>query len=124
MMAKASTCHEYSRVVVQKMFDETTREEFIRFWEGIASSLNEQNVAFHVPLLVVCGSKDQTGTVRLHMKDWKKYYLNAIVQEIPDAAHVANLDSPEHFNSIMTEFIHNCDSHQAPSINGMSSASP
>jgi 3-oxoadipate enol-lactonase len=107
-MTKSCAITEQARKLIRSMFDEMTRSEFIQSWNGIATCLHEEQMQFDVPLLVVCGEKDKTGSIKKCMKLWKSSYKDCEIKIFTNAAHVANLDTIEEFNETMISFIRNC----------------
>lgn len=108
LMTKACATTAEARKMVFSMFDSMDKEAFISSWKGITESLHEENMQFDAPLLVACGDRDKTGTIKKCMPYWQPAYQHCTVRMIPHAAHVANLDAPEFFNRMMDEFIQAC----------------
>lgn len=107
-MTKACAVTQQARERILPMFDEMTKSEFIQSWNGIATCLHEEEMRFDAPLLVACGEKDKTGSIKKCMNAWKSGYENCEIKFFKNAAHVANLDVPEEFNKTMINFIRNC----------------
>ena len=57
-----------------------------------------------MPILIVYGAADRTGKVQSYCNEWARRE-NHPLKVIPDAAHNANMDNPEAFNKILTEFL-------------------
>lgn len=105
-MVRASACTPQGREKLRPMFDQLTKEEFLQGWAGVAACLHpEPGFQFDAPLLVCCGEKDRTGTIRQHMGDWARAYPGAVVRVVPGAAHCVNLDQPEVFRRMLEEFL-------------------
>ena len=107
-MTKFCAVTEQARKLIRQMFDEMTQSEFIQSWNGIATCLHEEQMQFDAPLLVVCGEKDKTGSIKKCMNFWKLSYKDYEIKIFTNAAHVANLDTVEEFNETMISFIRNC----------------
>jgi pimeloyl-ACP methyl ester carboxylesterase len=107
-MTKACSVTEQGRKIIRPMFDELTQREFIESWKGIATCLHEEEMEFDAPLLVVCGEKDKTGSIKKCMKFWESSYKGSEVKFLANAGHVASLDNIEEFNDIMIGFISSC----------------
>ncbi len=107
-MTKSCAVTEQARALIRPLFDEMTKNEFIQFWNGIATCLHEEQMQFDAPLLVICGENDKTGSIKKCMKFWESGYKNCEVKILANAGHVANLDAADEFNKIMTSFIHDC----------------
>ena len=109
-MTKACAITPEAQKAVMEMFDKFDKKEFVRSWDGIATCLREVNVQFDAPLLVGCGDSDKTGTIMKCMKFWSDAYPGSVTFTLKDASHVANLDNPEAFNHLLTDFIERCKS--------------
>lgn len=107
-MTKACAFTKEARERILPMFDEMKKSEFIKFWNGIATCLHEEEMQFDAPLLVACGEKDKTGSIKKCMKAWESGYENCEIVFFKNAAHVANLDAPKEFNKTMINFVLNC----------------
>ncbi len=105
LMAKQTSVRSDVQEKLIGMFDKLTKNGFIASWAGIANALHEEDVEFNDPFYVVYGDKDKSGTIKMHAKDWQRYYPNCVVREIPNAGHVSNMDNPEVFNKILLEFL-------------------
>ena len=108
-MTKICATTEQARKLIHPMFDEMTQSEFIQSWNGIATCLHEEQMQFDAPLLVACGEKDKTGSIKKCMKFWKSSYKNCEIKILTNASHVANLDAINDFNKLMLNFISTCD---------------
>jgi pimeloyl-ACP methyl ester carboxylesterase len=107
-MTKSCAVTEQARKLILPMFDEMTQSEFIQSWNGIATCLHEEQMQFGAPLLVACGEKDKTSSIKKYLKFWKSSYKDCEIKIFTDAGHVANLDTVEEFNETMISFIRNC----------------
>lgn len=105
LMANKTSVNDEVRKELYRMFSIYTKEQFIASWAGIATCLHEEDEKFDFPLCFVYGDKDKSGTVSMHAKDWKVLYPHCEVNKIENASHLANMDNPNKFNSIMLEFI-------------------
>lgn len=107
-MTKACAVTQQARALILSMFEEMTKSEFIQSWNGIATCLHEEQMQFDATLLVACGEKDKSGSIKKCMKSWESGYENCEIKVFKNAAHVTNLDVPEEFNPTMINFIQSC----------------
>jgi pimeloyl-ACP methyl ester carboxylesterase len=104
-MTKSCAITKQGRKLIRSMFDDMTRREFIQSWNGIATCLHEEKMQFDAPLLVACGEKDNSGSIKKCIKLWKSSYKDCEIKIFKNVAHVANLDTIEEFNETMISFI-------------------
>lgn len=109
-MAKGSTHTKAALLKVTKIFDELDKQEFLTSWKGFTTCLHEEQFKFDAPLFVAAGDYDTRGTIKKHLPDWLAHYPGCVVETIPNAGHVANLDQPEQFNKMLLSFINVCES--------------
>lgn len=105
-MAKGSATKPETRKYLKKMFNELSREEFIKIWDGISSCIHHEpkyNVKF--TFLLVYGVHDNLGNIKKSMKEWADRESMAEYVVIPDAGHASNQDNPEFFNQVMIHFL-------------------
>ena len=104
LMARTSVTSPEHQKQVAAMFDVMRRKDFIHFWGGIAHAIHAEEMSFDAPLLVLCGEKDTTGTVKKTAPCWEQAY-GVKARFIPGARHIANLDGGDTFNQILWEFL-------------------
>ncbi|MDR0848272.1 MAG: alpha/beta hydrolase [Propionibacteriaceae bacterium] len=105
-MAKGSTSTQEARAIVAQEFDEANKSEFLVSWSGFATCLHEEpGFTFDAPLLVMAGEQDTRGTIKSHLPDWERHYPGCEVRTIPGAGHVANLDQPATFDTLLGSFL-------------------
>jgi pimeloyl-ACP methyl ester carboxylesterase len=104
-MAKQTSVVKEIQDELYEVFDGQTKASFINSWSAIANALHEEDVNLEVPMCFVYGEQDKTGTIKMHVKDWKNCYPECEVHMIPKAGHVANMDNPEVFNQILISFL-------------------
>jgi pimeloyl-ACP methyl ester carboxylesterase len=107
-MARATVNSAEDRRFIEGLFAEMGRERFLDSWQGIATCLHEEHMQFDAPLLVLYGDGDLTGTIRRHANQWQRLFPGCRVEALPSARHIANLDAPEAFNRLLTEFVESC----------------
>ena len=84
------------------------RKDFLNIWQGVARSIDDQGIpgfVFAVPLLLIHGDADKSGTIARDMPEWAKWEPHATYAVIPHAAHNANQDNPEVTNQIIRDFL-------------------
>jgi len=58
-----------------------------------------------VPALLVHGQHDHIGEIATHTRGWAEREPLARHAVIPGAGHASNMDNPEHFTQLLTEFL-------------------
>jgi 3-oxoadipate enol-lactonase len=84
------------------------RDEFRRIWKAVTLVIDNKGIPdlhFNLPLLLVHGSQDNTGTIKRDMHVWAQEEARAEFHIIPDAGHNANQDNPEVMNRLMLDFL-------------------
>ena len=84
------------------------KEEFSRIWKAVTLAVShEGRSAFqiNVPLLLLHGSHDRTGTIRRDMPRWAEDEAQAEYHVIPDAGHNANQDNSAVVNKLLQDFL-------------------
>jgi 3-oxoadipate enol-lactonase len=104
--ANASAIKPETKQYIQKKFNELSKEEFIKIWDGVSKCIHYVP-DYHVqcPLLLVYGEYDKTGDIKKAMKEWSKRDKQSEYIVIPDAGHGSNQDNPEFFNKVMKGFL-------------------
>jgi 3-oxoadipate enol-lactonase len=91
--------------LIRKMILETPADGFIACSHAIKNmDMRLTNPLIIKPTLVVCG-KDDTGTTPAQAKEIMESIPGAILELIPEAAHLANIEQSEVFNKLLTEHI-------------------
>ena len=73
--------------------------------QGAISTEGISGFAIDVPLLLVHGNQDNTGSIQRQMPEWAEDHPNATYHVIPDAGHNANQDNAAYFNNLMDEWL-------------------
>lgn len=84
------------------------RDDFLEIWQAVTLAIDEKGLpgqTFDLPLLLVHGDKDKTGTIKRDMPLWAKQGNEVHYQVIPHAGHNANQDNPEFTNQVILEFL-------------------
>nr|BAG55481.1 putative hydrolase [uncultured bacterium] len=85
-----------------------TRADFLTVWEAVSLAVDRhgrEDVAFDLPVLLLHGDQDRTGTIRRDMPRWAPELPRATYQVIPDAGHNANQDNPDATNAAILRFV-------------------
>jgi pimeloyl-ACP methyl ester carboxylesterase len=85
------------------------RDEFLRIWKAVTvavDAVGDPGWRIEIPLLLVHGDQDRTGTIRRDMPIWAQQEPHAEYHVIPNAGHNANQDNPAVTNEILLQFLH------------------
>ncbi|NMD38816.1 MAG: alpha/beta hydrolase [Christensenellaceae bacterium] len=105
-MARSVSKTQYSYNKMMEMLKPLTKAQIIEQM-GIGYGkfvLENKDVVFNFPVLILLGDSDKTGKVKKYCKDWSKstgYPLHII----KNAAHFSNGDNPEQVNAEIESFI-------------------
>ena len=105
-MAYSVSKTEYSRQKMESMLSSLSRNDIIRQMK-IAYEyfvLENKNVTFSFPVLILVGDKDTTGKVISYCKEWSKQ-TGYPLHYIKNSKHFSNGDNPEQVNRQIEEFI-------------------
>jgi pimeloyl-ACP methyl ester carboxylesterase len=105
LMAEASATTERARRYADTVFRRSTKPEFLDAWRTTAGLLDpDPGYRTPVPLLLLRGERDRTGTIAKVMPAWAKAEgVSEVV--IPGAGHLANLDAPDEVNAAILTFL-------------------
>lgn len=84
------------------------RDAFQTIWQAVTVAVDDKGrpgMTLDVPLLLIHGDRDTTGTIRRDMPVWAEQEPHATYRVIPGAAHNANQDNPEYTNAAILEFL-------------------
>lgn len=106
---RGTAVSDYGRKLIYHIWKDYEREEFARLAgygyrilaEAIEAGLNYE---LKCPVLLLCGEKDQAGSVKRYNRRWAKETGMAMVW-IPDAGHNSNADQPEMVNREIEKFL-------------------
>lgn len=82
--------------------------DFFRIWASVEQAITRDGLPDHhvtVPLLVMHGDRDRTGTIRRDAPRWRAHEPSMTFVEVPQAGHNANQDDPELVNRVLREFL-------------------
>lgn len=91
--------------LIRKMILETPADGFIACSHAIKNmDMRLINPRIIKPTLVICGEKD-TGTTPVQAREIMDSIPGAVLELIPEAAHLANIEQPELFNRLLIDHI-------------------
>jgi len=107
MSAKSSGETEYTHKYMEKVLEDIGKKRLLEIMGSIMNkALNASpNYRFPIPVLLILGEKDKTGNIVKAMTNWPKKDKNAILKIVPNAGHVANMDSPELVNQFILDYL-------------------
>ena len=98
--------------VVQAYALEASRQishkDFLTIWQAVTLAIDENGrpvLRFDLPLLLVHGQHDRTGTIKRDMPLWAEMERDAEFHIIPDAGHNANQDNTAVTNQLIQSFL-------------------
>jgi pimeloyl-ACP methyl ester carboxylesterase len=84
------------------------RDDFLTIWKAVTLAVDDKGLpgfTIDVPLLLIHGDQDKTGTIRRDMPLWAQWEPQATYQVIPDAGHNANQDNAAFTNQTILAFL-------------------
>lgn len=84
------------------------KRQFAQIWKAVMLAVGTEGLdsfRIGIPLLLMHGDQDNTGTIRRDMPYWAKIETHAEYHVIPDAGHNANQDNAEAVNRLMSDFL-------------------
>lgn len=84
------------------------RDDFLTIWKAVTVAIDDKGrpgMTHDVPMLLIHGDRDTTGTIRRDMPVWARQEPSATYRVIPGAAHNANQDNPEFTNAAIFDFL-------------------
>ncbi len=105
-MARAVSQTEYSYQTMMAMLEPFSKAEIIEQMK-IAYTyfpLENKDVTFPFPVLILVGEKDSTGKVKAYCKAWAKQ-TGYPLHQIQGAKHFSNGDNPEQVNREIEDFV-------------------
>ncbi|NUR85935.1 MAG: alpha/beta hydrolase [Nonomuraea sp.] len=105
LMADASAVTPDARADARRAFGQLTKPEFVRVWRAAVELLDpEPGYRTPVPLCLIRGERDRTGTIAAAMPRWAAAEGIAEVV-IPGAGHLSTQDRPDAVNAAITAFL-------------------
>jgi len=83
-------------------------DDFLTIWKAVTLAVDDKGLpgfTIDVPLLLVHGDQDKTGTIRRDMPLWAQWEPQATYHVIPNAGHNANQDNPAFTNQVILAFL-------------------
>ncbi|MEZ4641433.1 MAG: alpha/beta hydrolase [Chloroflexota bacterium] len=102
--AKTPLVQEYALQAARQI----ERDNFLTIWQAVTLAIDDKGqpgLKLDVPLLLIHGDQDQTGTIKRDMPIWATWEKEATFHIIPNAGHNANQDNPEFTNRVILEFL-------------------
>lgn len=107
-VAKSTADSPHVREYALQAIQQIEHNDFLTIWKAVTLAVDNEglpNQTFDVPLLLIHGDHDRTGTIRRDMPLWAKWEKEVVYKVIPDAGHNANQDNPEFTNQMILEFL-------------------
>lgn len=82
--------------------------DFLKVWKAVTTAVDSEgkpNLILQVPLLLLHGEHDGTGTIKRDMPRWAEKEPDAAYYVIPEAGHNANQDNPAFTNARLLDFL-------------------
>ena len=108
MVANATSIVPDVQAYAVAAVNQIPHEEFLRVWKTITLAIDSKGMPdfkIKVPLLLMHGDQDKTGTIRRDMPKWTDIDPQAEYHVIPDAGHNANQDNPARANALLLDFL-------------------
>jgi pimeloyl-ACP methyl ester carboxylesterase len=102
--ARTAAVKEYAFDAASRL----TRAEFLTVWRAVTRAVDrhgDPEHRFEVPLLLLHGENDRTGSIRRDMPGWAESEPTATFHIIPAAGHSANQDNAEATNRYLLDFL-------------------
>ena len=106
--ARYNARHPAARAYAGEAVGQLTRDEFLAIWKGVTTAVSTQGKprpAAKIPMLMVVGDHDQTGTIKRDAPAWAISEPDMTYVVIPNASHNANQDNPLLFNAVLRRFL-------------------
>lgn len=105
IMADASAETAEGRAYARAVFASLSKREFLDAWRTTVGLLEPGSGArTPVPLLLIRGERDRTGTIATSMPRWAA--AEGVDEHvIAGAGHIANLDAPDAVNALLLDFV-------------------
>lgn len=107
-IARRTALTEPGRAYAREAINRTSRDNFLTIWRDVSLAVDERgrpDLRIEVPLLLLHGDRDTTGTIRRDMPEWAAMDPDTEYHVIPHAAHNANQDNPIETNRLILDFL-------------------
>ena len=84
------------------------RREFLKIWKAVTVVIDTKGkpeLKIKVPLLLLQGDQDQSGTIKRDMPLWARAEPDVTYHIVPEAGHNSNQDNPQETNRYILEFL-------------------
>ncbi|MGO2660329.1 alpha/beta fold hydrolase [Mycetocola reblochoni] len=109
LLARASAETPPARAACEAAFARLSRDEFLAAWTATTPFLSpDPGHRTPLPLLLVRGDRDRTGTIATSMPSWAR--AESVAEHVvPGAGHVVMLDAPEATAAVLRGFVETID---------------
>ncbi|WP_150461132.1 alpha/beta fold hydrolase [Nesterenkonia ebinurensis] len=105
-IAKSTAQRPEVRTYAENAISMMSKTDFVQIWRAVTQSIRPKpGYRIEVPLLLTHGDQDRTGNVARTAPAWAARDPRCQYEVIPHASHNANQDNPEHFNSVLLDFL-------------------
>ncbi|MCB9461337.1 MAG: alpha/beta hydrolase [Anaerolineaceae bacterium] len=107
MVANATAITPEVKAYAVDAVNQIPHDEFLRVWKTITLAIDSKGMPdfkIKVPLLLMHGDHDKTGTIKRDMPKWPEIDPQVEYHVVPDAGHNANQDNPEVTNTLLLDF--------------------
>lgn len=108
LVARTTSIKPEVQAYAAAAINQIPRDEFLRIWKTVSLAIDSKGMPdfkIKVPLLLIHGDQDKTGTIRRDMPKWTNIDPQAEYHVIPDAGHNANQDNPARTNDLLLDFL-------------------
>jgi len=108
-IARSTAVTEPVRRYALEASRQVSHQDFLKIWRAVTLAVDESGRAgltFDVPLLLMHGQYDRTGSIKRDMPHWASTEPFASYYVIPEAGHNANQDNPAFTNERLLDFLH------------------
>lgn len=111
-VAKSTAALPHVREYALQAIQQIEHDDFLTIWKAVTLAVGKEglpNQTFDVPLLLIHGDHDRTGTIRRDMPLWARQEKGSTYHLVPNAGHNVNQDNPEFVNRVILEFLQQHD---------------
>lgn len=106
MIIEGNSLSDNGRSILREILADSSKEKICEQMEaayGVFAHENH-NIAMTFPVLILLGAHDKTGKVKTYCENWARNTGWPLV-EIPDAAHMSNIDNAPVVNCAIDDFL-------------------
>ncbi|MCA9890675.1 MAG: alpha/beta hydrolase, partial [Anaerolineae bacterium] len=107
LVARSTSIKPDVQAYAAAAINQIPRDEFLRIWKMVSLAIDSKGMPdfkIKVPLLLMHGDHDKTGTIKRDMPKWPEIDPQVEYHVVPDAGHNANQDNPEVTNTLLLDF--------------------